>query len=164
MFHNFLFVFTLISVGKTQPAIFPQIQQWNTKKSCEFFSKLTLKTPKECQCFLMPSCQWGLSGGYSSTWICFNIYLSIIYFICYTARYMMRQTRVPPNITRSTKLWETKRSPELAFRNTNFCVPENLIFPALWLLLQADIFLQWLNHDHIEYVIIYVTLVLLEDW
>ena len=50
--------------------------------------------------------QWGLSSGYKYFWICFNIYLSIIYFIWYTARYTnTRWTRVPPNATRSTKLW-----------------------------------------------------------
>ena len=43
----------------------------------------------------------------------------------------MRQTSVPPNDTRSTKLRGTQGSPELAFRSTNFCVPENLIFLAL---------------------------------
>ena len=31
----------------------------------------------------------------------------------------------------STKLWCAQYSPELAFRNTDFCLPENLIFPAL---------------------------------
>ena len=45
---------------------------------------------------------------------------------------MMRQTRVPPNITRSTKLQGAQCSPELAFRSTDFCVPEYLIFPALF--------------------------------
>ena len=38
----------------------------------------------------------------------FQHYLSIIYFIWYTARYMMRQTCVPPNITRCTKLRGTQ--------------------------------------------------------
>ena len=52
---------------------------------------------------LMSPCQWGCSGGYSCTWICFNIYLSIINFIWYMARYMMRQTCVHPNTKRSTK-------------------------------------------------------------
>ena len=33
-----------------------------------------------------------------------------------------------------------------------------------WWWLQVDIFLQWLQHYHIEYPIIYVILVLLEDW
>ena len=48
------------------------------------------------------------------------------------ARYLMMQTQVPPNITklRNTKL-HGARSNELAFQSTDFCVPENLIFPAL---------------------------------
>ena len=40
----------------------------------------------------------------------------------------MRQTHVPPNDTRSTKLQGTQCSPELAFRSADFHVPENLIF------------------------------------
>ena len=43
----------------------------------------------------------------------------------------MRRTRVPPNTTRSTKERGAQRSPELAFKSTDFCVPENLIVPAL---------------------------------
>ena len=43
----------------------------------------------------------------------------------------MRQTRVPPNVTRSMELRGAQRSYELAFRSRDFCVPENLIFPAL---------------------------------
>ena len=46
------------------------------------------------------------------------------------ARYLMMQTQVPPNITRNTKL-HGARSNELAFQSTDFCVPENLIFPAM---------------------------------
>ena len=37
----------------------------------------------------------------------------------------MRRTRVPPNVTRSTKLGGAQRSAELASG-----APENLIFPA----------------------------------
>ena len=44
----------------------------------------------------------------------------------------MRRTGVLPNITRSTKLRGAQRSPEIAFRRTDFCVRENLIFPALY--------------------------------
>ena len=44
---------------------------------------------------------------------------------------MMGQTSVPPNATRSTKLSGTQHALELAFRSTDFHVPENLIFPAL---------------------------------
>ena len=53
-----------------------KIQQWNTKKRCWILSKLTMKTPEECQCFLMSPCQWGPSGRYRCVWICFNIKLS----------------------------------------------------------------------------------------
>ena len=110
-----------------------QIQQWNTQKRCGNFSKLlTMKTSEECQCFLMTPCQWGCSVRYSCTWISFNTYLSIIYFIWWTVRYTMRQTCVPPNILRSTKLWDTQHSPELAFehrlsctRKPNFSSPVN---------------------------------------
>ena len=115
-----------------QPATLTPIQQCNTKKKCGIFSKVTMKTPEERQCFLMSSCQWGRSGGHSCTWICFNIYLSIIYFIWYRTTYKMRQTRVPPNITRSTKLRGTQPSLQLAFRSMDFHVPENLIFSALY--------------------------------
>ena len=38
---------------------------------------------------------------------------------------------VPPNVTKNTKLQGVQHSPEVAFRNTDFCVPENLIFPTL---------------------------------
>ena len=47
------------------------------------------------------------------------------------ARYTLRQTPVPPNVTKNTKLQGVQHSPEVAFRNTDFCVPENLIFPTL---------------------------------
>ena len=114
-----------------QQETIPQIQQWNTKKKSGIFSKLKMKTPEERQCFLMSPCQWGHSGQYSRTWICFNIYLSIIYFIWYMARYTMKPTHVPPNIARSTKLQGAQCSRDLAFRRMNFCVPENLIFSAL---------------------------------
>ena len=114
-----------------QPATLSQIQEWNNKKRYGNFSMVTVKTPEECQCFFMSSCQWGRSGWYSCMWICFNIYLPIIYFICCMARYTMRLTHVPTKITKSTKLRGTQCSPELAFRSTDFCVPENLIFPSL---------------------------------
>ena len=114
-----------------QPATLPQIQKWNTKKRCGFFLKLTMKTSEEHQYFLMSPCQWGCSDWYSCTWIWFNIYLPVIYFIWYTVRYTMRQTGVTTNVTRSTKLWGAQCSPELSFRSTGFCVPENLLFPAL---------------------------------
>ena len=115
-----------------QPATLPQIQQWKTKKRYGIFLKFKVKTAEERQCFLMSPCQWGRSSGYSCMWICFNIYLSIIYFIWCMVRYTMRRTHVPPNVTRSRILWGPQRSPELAFRSTDFCVAENLIFPALF--------------------------------
>ena len=87
-----------------------------------------MKTPEERQCFLMSPCH---SGRYSCTEICFNIYLSIINFIWYMAKNTRRRTRVPPSVTRSAKLRGAQRSPELSFRSTNFCVPENLLFPAV---------------------------------
>ena len=43
----------------------------------------------------------------------------------------MRQTHVSANSTRRTKLRGAQCSPEFAFRSTDFCVPENLIFPVL---------------------------------
>ena len=52
----------------------------------------------------------------------------------------MRRTRVPPNVTGSTKLRGAQRSPKLSFRSTDFRVPENLIFPAL-VILSLDLIL-----------------------
>ena len=103
----------------------------------------------------MSPCQWGRSGGYSCTWICFNICLSIIYFIWCTASYTMKQTCLPQNIKRSTKLRGAKRSPELTFRSMEFHIPENLIFPALWPLLFniyiCDLFFENNSIDIAEY-------------
>ena len=59
------------------------------------------------------------------------IHLSIRYFIWCTVSYTMRWTLVPRKVTRWTKFWGAQRSPELAFRSTDFRAPENLIFPAL---------------------------------
>ena len=95
---------------------------------CGIFSKLTMKTPKKHQCFLISPCHWSCSGGCSCSWICFSIYLSIICFIWCT----MRWTHVPLNVTRSTKLEGAQCSPEIAFRSMDFRVPENIIFPALY--------------------------------
>ena len=55
----------------------------------------------------------------------------------------MRQTRVPPKVTRSTKLQGTQHSPELAFRSTYFCAPEKLIFPVLYgmLTMQCSVYI-----------------------
>ena len=64
---------------------------------------------------------------YSCTWIYFNIFLSIIYLIwC-----RVRETLLLYNVARSRKLQGTQHSPELALRSTDFCSPENLIFPVL---------------------------------
>ena len=43
----------------------------------------------------------------------------------------MMRTFVAANITKSKNLRGAQRSPEFAFRSTDFCVPENLLFPAL---------------------------------
>ena len=43
----------------------------------------------------------------------------------------MRQILVPRNVTRSTKLQGAQCAPDLALKSTEFCSPENLIFPAL---------------------------------
>ena len=43
----------------------------------------------------------------------------------------MGRKRLYTNVKRSAKLRGTQRSPELAFRSTDFRVPENLIFLAL---------------------------------
>ena len=43
----------------------------------------------------------------------------------------MKRTRIPANVTRSTKLQGAQRSLQHVFRSTDFSVPENLIFPAL---------------------------------
>ena len=45
----------------------------------------------------------------------------------------MRQTLVPRNVTRSTKLRGAQRAPELALRSTELCSPENLFFPVLYM-------------------------------
>ena len=100
-----------------QRATLPQIQQWNTKKRYGIFSKLTVKTPDERRCFLMSPCHEVVLVG----------------TVVGEARCTMRRTRVPPNVTRSTKLREGQRSRELAFKSTDFLVPENLIFLALLL-------------------------------
>ena len=60
----------------------------------------------------------------------------------------MKQTCVLPNATRSTKLRGAQHSPKLAFRSIDFCLPENLIFPAL----VKNVFLQRFQEDYeIEY-------------
>ena len=45
----------------------------------------------------------------------------------------MKRAHVIPNFTRSTRLQGIQRSPELAFRSTDFRVLKNLIFPALFI-------------------------------
>ena len=43
----------------------------------------------------------------------------------------MRQTHVPHEVTRCTKLQGAQCSPEIALRSMDFHAPENLTFPAL---------------------------------
>ena len=50
--------------------------------------------------------------------------------------YTMRRTRVSPNVTSSTKLRGTQRSPDFGFRSTELHVPEYLIFLVM---LQSDL-------------------------
>ena len=78
-----------------------------------------------------------LHGWYSCNWICFSIYLSIVYFIWYTTKYTTRCSRVLPNITRSTQLRGTQRSPEIAFKSTDVLVPDILILLALKSVIQC---------------------------
>ena len=68
---------------------------------------------------------------YSCTWIYLNIFLYIVYFIWCIVRYKVRQTLVPRNVTRSTKLRGAQHAPGLALKNKEFRSPRNLIFPAL---------------------------------
>ena len=48
-------------------------------------------------------------------------------------RYTVRQTLVPRNVTRSTKLLGAQRAPGLALKSTEFRSPKRLIFLALLL-------------------------------
>ena len=121
---------------------------WISIKKKKKNLKLTMKTQEERQCFLIFPCKWGCSGGYSCTWICFNTYISIIYFIWCTARYTMKRTRVPSNVTRSTKLRGTQRSPELTFRSMDFPLPEDLIFLHLTIILFLVLLKRVLVHSH----------------
>ena len=50
----------------------------------------------------------------------------------------MRQTLVPCNVTRSTKLRGAHHAPELVLRSMEFQSPENLIFPALYKILKTQ--------------------------
>ena len=67
---------------------------------------------------------------YSCTWIYFNIYLCITYFIWFMTNYTMSRTCVPRKVRRSLKLRGMQRSPELFVRSTDFRVPES---PAILL-------------------------------
>ena len=138
MFHNFYLSVLWLLLVNTASNNSPNSTMKHYEKLWNLVKVNNEGTPKERQCFLMSQCQWSHPGGYSSMWISFNIYLSIIYFIWCTARYTMRQTCVPLNNKRSTKLWGPQRSPEIALRSKNFCVPENLIFPALNLTMSID--------------------------
>ena len=89
---------------------------------------------------------------YSCTWIYFNIFLSIIYLIwC-----IVRETLLLYNVARSRKLQGTQHSPELALRSTDFCSPENLIFPAL-MCLCVHAKLRILNKLHYIILLMYHT-------
>ena len=65
----------------------------------------------------------------------------------------MRWTRVPPNVTRSTKLWGVQCSPEPAFRSTDFRVPAKLIFPALKI---PEFFQNFVFQKHLQFTIFIV--------
>ena len=89
---------------------------------------------------------------YSCTWIYFNIFLSIIYLIwC-----RVRETLLLYNVARSRKLQGTQHSPELALRSTDFCSPENLIFPVL-MCLCVHAKLRILNKLHYIILLMYHT-------
>ena len=90
------------SLGWT-PWLFPPVLKSSTFYIIKADKITHNEKNKGTLCFLVFSCQWSRSGKCSCTWICFNIHLSIIHFIWYKARYTMRGTDVPPNVTRSTK-------------------------------------------------------------
>ena len=52
----------------------------------------------------------------------------------------MKQTHVPCKVTGSTELRGAQRSRELSLRSTDFCAPENLFFPALFILKYEKLF------------------------
>ena len=81
------FYVVLGPVGKCSQQYFPKFNNETLRKKCGIFSKLAMKTPEEHQCFSMSPYPLGRSGGYRCTWICFNIYLSRIYFMWYKVRY-----------------------------------------------------------------------------
>ena len=68
--------------------------------------------------------------GYSWTWIYFNIYHCITYFIWFMTGSKMRWGYVPRKVRRSPKLRGVRHSPEVFARNTEFRVAEILISPG----------------------------------
>ena len=105
MFHNF-YLSALWSLLVNAASNTFQIQQWNTKKRCRILKNEDVGGINKWRhqrnvMFLMYPCQWVHTAG-CKTWNCFNMYLSKIYFIWYTARYTMGQTCVTLNITRDT--------------------------------------------------------------
>ena len=85
-----------------------------------------MKIIEEHQCFLMSPFSMGLLW-----WMQLSLNLfQHFHFYWYMVRHTKRQTHVPPNVKRSTKLWGVQCSSESAFRSTDFYVPEKLIFPA----------------------------------
>ena len=60
----------------------------------------------------------------------------------------MKRTRVPSNVTRSTKLRGAQRSPELTFRSMDFPLPEDLIFLDLTIILFLVLLKSVLVHSH----------------
>ena len=64
--------------------------------------------------------------GYSWTWIYFNIYLCMVYFIWFMTSYTMRRTCVPCKIRRSPKLRGVRRSPEFFARAFVYQKPKSL--------------------------------------
>lgn len=60
----------------------------------------------------------------------------------------MKRTRVPSDVTRSTKLRGAQRSPELIFRSIDFLVPESLIFLDLTIILSLVLLKRVLVQSH----------------
>ena len=65
--------------------------------------------------------------GYSCTWIYFNIYFCITYFIWFMTSYTMRRIFGPSKVRRSPKLRGLRRSPELFARDNDFRVTVELL-------------------------------------
>ena len=59
----------------------PQVQQWNAEKRGGIFSKLTVKAPKRCQCFLMSLCHCGCSGVFFKFFLFTHLALKFFYWL-----------------------------------------------------------------------------------